>query len=95
MEKVGSNSGFGVTGDAERRHGQRRRTLFAGKIVFNQRSSVLNCVVRNLSDSGACLEIDSTIACPDRFELVIETANVRAEYQVVWRRGKRSGVSRA
>ena len=35
-------------------------TLKAGRIVFNQRRSVLDCTVRNLSSTGACLDVPST-----------------------------------
>ena len=31
----------------ERRHSQRARTLRAGKIVFNNKNSVIDCMVRN------------------------------------------------
>lgn len=72
----------------------RRRTLFSGKIIFNQQSSVFNCIVRNISDAGACLEIDSPVGIPDQFELLVEGAGIKADYRVIWRRGKRIGVTR-
>lgn len=94
MTQASSKSDLAVPSDAERRVAPRRRTLFSGKIIFNQQSSILNCIVRNLSESGACLEIDSQVGVPDQFELLVECAGIRAEYRVIWRRVKRIGISR-
>lgn len=94
MNQAIGKSDLAGSSASERRAAHRRRTLFSGKIIFNRQSSVLSCTVRNLSESGACLEVDSQIGVPDQFELLVEGAGVRAEYRVVWRRDKRIGVSR-
>ncbi len=95
MNRSNENLDAAATPAEERRDALRRRTLFAGKIIFNQQSSVFNCVVRNISDAGACLEIDSPVGIPDQFELLVEGAGIKADYRVIWRRGKRIGVTRA
>lgn len=41
----------------EHRRQPRLRTLKSGKIVFNKKSSVLDCTIRNLSGTGACLQV--------------------------------------
>src|SRR5947209_6716352 len=56
----------------ERRTYSRQRTLKTGKIIFNQRSSVVDCTVRNLSTKGALLQTVSTLGIPNDFDLVIE-----------------------
>ncbi|WP_306049888.1 PilZ domain-containing protein [Oceaniradius stylonematis] len=94
MTQASNKSDLVVPSDPERRAALRRRTLFAGRIIFNQQSSVLSCIVRNLSESGACLEVDSQLGVPDQFELLVEGAGIRAEYRVIWRKAKRIGVSR-
>ncbi|WP_137387931.1 PilZ domain-containing protein [Rhodoligotrophos defluvii] len=94
MTQASNKSHLTVPSVPERRATPRRRTLFSGKIIFNQHSSVLSCVVRNLSKSGACLEVDSQLGIPDQFELLVEGAGIRAEYRVIWRRAKRIGISR-
>lgn len=94
MNRSNENLDAAAAPAEERRDAPRRRTLFAGKIIFNQQSSVYNCVVRNISDAGACLEIDSPVGIPDQFELLVEGAGIKADYRVIWRRGKRIGVSR-
>ena len=60
----------------EHRHSQRTRMLRAGKIVFNNKSSVIDCLVRNLSPTGACLLVSNVIGVPSTFELLI---GVRAQ----------------
>lgn len=95
MNRSNENLDAAAAPAEERRDAPRRRTLFAGKIIFNQQSSVFNCVVRNISDAGACLEIDSPVGIPDQFELLVEGAGIKADYRVIWRRGKRIGVTRA
>lgn len=94
MTQADDNFDAAVTANSQRRSALRRRALFGGKIIFNHQSSVLSCTVRNLSESGACLEFGAMLGVPDQFELVVEGAGIRADYRVVWRRGRRVGVLR-
>jgi diguanylate cyclase (GGDEF)-like protein len=50
---------------------QRRRVLKAAQILFNGRSSTIDCTVRWVSDQGAGLAISSTVGLPELFYLVI------------------------
>ena len=77
---------------SEQRKAPRRRTLLSGNIVFNQRGSVISCVVRNLSDTGACIELPSPAGIPDTFELTIDPGNRVENCRVAWRSEKRIGV---
>ncbi|MEW6436060.1 MAG: sensor domain-containing diguanylate cyclase [Pseudomonadota bacterium] len=45
----------------------------AGQIAFNRGSSVIDCTVRGLSDTGAILDVISTEGVPDRFKLRINS----------------------
>ena len=47
------------------------RTFIGGRISFNDKSSTFDCVARQLSDSGAVLELGSTFMVPRVF--VLET----------------------
>lgn len=76
------------------RKGQpRRRTLKAGKIVFDHRSCVINCMVRNVSATGACLEFPSTVGVPDRFDLVIAPEPHARPCRIAWKDKTRVGVT--
>ena len=65
-------------------------TLKSGKIVFNQKSSVLDCTIRNLSRNGACLQVVDPAGIPPSFELLI--GGVSRTCQISWRSGTRIGV---
>jgi hypothetical protein len=68
----------------------RHRILKAGKIVFSQGGSVIDCTVRNVSRSGAMLNVESAVAAPQEFELHWD-GNVR-RCTVVWRKVASLGV---
>lgn len=76
----------------ERRKAPRHRTLKAGSIAFN-RSGGIDCRVRNLSATGACLEVASQIGVPDQFVLVIESDHLSRPSRVVWRTATRLGIA--
>lgn len=75
----------------DRRKIQRQRRLKTGKITFNHRSSVVDCTVRNLSDTGACLDVQSSVGIPEKFELLTE--DIIRPCAVEWVTAKRIGVS--
>lgn len=50
----------------------RRRVLKAGQILFNARTSVIDCTVRSLSEEGAGLDVISSALVPNKFELAIK-----------------------
>jgi len=77
----------------EQRTQARRRILKAGRIIFNDRFSVIDCTVRNLSDGGACLEVASSIGIPDDFDLDIEAEHLGRHCHVAWRTERRIGVA--
>jgi hypothetical protein len=76
----------------ERRIAPRKRTLKSAQIHFNQKS-VINCAVRNLSETGACLEVESPMGIPDNFILVIDSETLRRPCVVAWRSMTRIGVA--
>ena len=76
----------------QRRQSPRLRTLKAGKIVFNHKHSLIDCTIRNLSDSGACLQTPSTAGVPDSFELLFEADGATRPCRVAWRTETRIGV---
>jgi hypothetical protein len=76
----------------DRRKSERRRTRKGASIAFN-RAGGFDCRVRNLSDSGACLDVVSQAGIPDQFVLVIEHDHVRQPCHVVWRTATQIGVA--
>ena len=52
-----------------------------------------HCVIRDLSITGAALEIDSQADVPDQFILVVPEDGLSLPCSVAWRRGYRVGVA--
>jgi hypothetical protein len=77
----------------ERRHFARRRVLKGGKLVLDRDVCVLNCVIRNLSDYGACIELASTLRVPDEFKLSFDSSPTVRQCLVRWRSKMRLGVA--
>ena len=57
---------------SERRKAPRSRVLKSGKIIIAPKAPAIACTIRNLSDAGALLIVESsTYGIPTLFELVI------------------------
>ncbi len=77
---------------ANRRAARRMRTLKKATIVLNGGYSVYDCVVRNLSETGAMLQVGG-LGIPSHFELVLDTTVTRHMCTVRWRTEDAIGVS--
>ncbi len=77
---------------SEKRHSPRRRALKAGVVSLNNGNITLPCVVRDISDTGAKLKVDTGRHPPDHFQLQIELDGLVANCTVVWRDGQQLGV---
>jgi hypothetical protein len=77
----------------ERRVHLRRCALKAARIVYNNRASSIDCVVKNLSSHGALLLVPNVVGIPNAFELCIDGETACHSAHVVWRRNGRIGVT--
>ena len=68
----------------------RRRVLKAGSIEFG--GSAIDCTVRNVSETGAALEVVTPLFIPDRFTLVVRSDQLKRLCCIVWRKERRIGV---
>ena len=69
----------------------RQRVLKVGTIAFT--GAAIDCTVRNLSETGAALEVASVVGIPTEFSLVISSDSVNRKCRVVWRKLNRIGVA--
>lgn len=76
----------------ENRRAPRRKVLKGGKIAFSEHFAAIDCVVRNLSETGAALEVESPVGIPDRFDLLVSGEIAERLCHVAWRSGRRIGV---
>jgi hypothetical protein len=74
----------------EHRIATRRRVLKAGSISFG--GEAIDCTVRNISDTGAALEVVTPLFIPDRFKLIVQSDGLSRPCHIVWRRERRMGV---
>ena len=75
----------------EHRIAPRRRMFKAGTIEFG--GGGMECTVKNLSDTGAALEILSPLDVPDRFTLFVPSDQFKRRCHVVWRKERRVGIA--
>ena len=70
---------------------QRSRVLKAGSIQFG--GGTIDCTVRNVSETGAALDVVTPLFIPDRFTLAVPTDQLKRPCRIVWRKERRMGVS--
>ena len=74
-----------------RRISPRHRVLGHGQIIA--RGVVINCVIRDLSDTGAKLGVSHKVRLPAEFHLLFVKRNLRLRVRLVRREGDVVGVS--
>lgn len=75
----------------ESRRAQRLRTIKGGLILFGTAPAV-DCVIRNMSGTGALLVVERPIGIPDEFTLLIKPELIKRACRVAWRKADRIGV---
>ena len=78
---------------AELRKAPRLKSLIGARIVFNNGSASLDCVIRDLSGTGAKLALSGPVAVPDAFDLIIPQKGVTHRAKVAWRQANEIGVA--
>ena len=76
----------------EQRLSPRRNTMIEALIVFNGGRTYEPCIIRNLSDGGAKLEVYKTVTgIPNTFDLLVP-GNKPQACRVAWRAMKEMGI---
>jgi len=83
---------FGYRTMIERRTAQRHRVLKQGTLAFSSGGSA-DCTVRNISSSGARIEIENPVGLPESFTLVIASADLMRHCHPVWIGNQQLGVA--
>jgi hypothetical protein len=76
----------------DRRTAPRRKTRFKATIIHGPERTTTSCVVRNLSDTGACLKLDDPTAIPAEFYLIWLADRAVLKAEAVWRSKGELGV---
>jgi PilZ domain len=75
----------------DKRDSPRHRVMKPGVIGFD--GSGVGCLVCNVSQSGAAIEIKGKIGIPESFHLMVESEQINKDCRVVWRKYQRLGVA--
>jgi hypothetical protein len=77
----------------ERRAAPRSRVFFGGEILIDSDLRPVECHVKNVSNSGANVIVQSGELLPDQFDLIIRKTNERRRAVVTWNNGRQLGVA--
>lgn len=77
---------------AEERIARRQRVLLKGFVAWNGDLSSTPCTVRDISDTGAKVRLDSPVLIPVQFTLHVEIGGWKVECERVWLEGLTMGV---
>ena len=89
--KSGSPSQVDSPG-VDRRHSPRVKVFKKGKLILPNHSSVLDCMIRDVSGTGARLSCASAAMVPGELQLFFHAVREVCQVQVVWRRHDELGV---
>lgn len=76
---------------SEHRKLSRQRTYKSALLLRNDENISLRCILKNSSDYGALIVLQSAVPVPREFEILIESDQLIASCKVAWRDGKYIG----
>ena len=82
---------LGETPAPERRRNRRLRTLKQGRIVLSD-WTVMDCLIRDISDEGARVALGGLTELPQQFRLLVVSSNLLMPAELEWQRSLLAGV---
>lgn len=76
----------------EPRTHSRSKALKNACIVRRDLQLIIDCTLRNHSEEGALIDLESGIVIPHEFELLVKANKLIAPCQLVWRKHNKIGV---
>jgi hypothetical protein len=76
----------------DRRASARDKVIYGGVAEINN-GSTMDCVVRNFSESGACVELDSAAHLPREIRVTIARKGRSYLAEMIWRQADRVGLA--
>lgn len=77
----------------DRRQTVRDKVIFGGVAEAGQRRITTDCVVRNFSDRGACIELDPATRLPEQVNLAVARKGRSYLAQIMWRHADKVGLA--
>ncbi len=78
--------------DQESRAEHRSRTLKRGQVRIDGGKSLIDCTIRDLTETGAKLRFEDVFPLPLQFDLFIVDANAVWPAHIAWQKGAEAGV---
>ena len=76
----------------EARQTERIRALLRARIIFNNGNSTVDCTIKNVSSTGAKIELSNTVSVPADFSLEVPQRGRTYRARIVWRDFTAAGV---
>jgi len=76
----------------ERRAVQRSRVFLGGEVLIGRDFHPIECLIKNISECGAYLDVANDRLLPNEFDLVVRKSRMRHRAIVAWRIGARVGL---
>ena len=93
IDDIPENGAEQAADEAEHeRDSDRKRVLKGAHIAFNDEFSSVECVIRNLSETGAYIVVKDGILVPNQFVLHSELDGFKVECEIMWRKANTFGV---
>jgi hypothetical protein len=77
----------------DRRQSVRDKVLYGGVAGGSDRGGSVDCVVRNFSEHGACVEFGSGAGLPEEIKLTIARKGRSFLARIIWREANRLGLA--
>ena len=77
----------------DRRGHMRDKVLIGAVAEIKEIGSTVDCVVRNLSENGACVEFKTSVNLPDQMKLNLPLRGRSYLARLVWQQANRIGVA--
>lgn len=78
-------------GGPHHRGAHRKRTLKEAKVILTD-STVMDCLVRDISEGGARLAFGDAFTLPKEFRLLVVSTNTVFPARLLWQRGLTAGI---
>jgi hypothetical protein len=77
----------------EHRTTERVRSFLRAQIVFNNRMTTIECIIKNYSAAGAKIALNDTLTVPTEFDVYIPAKQRNHHARLVWRDKDAIGVN--
>lgn len=77
----------------DRRRSVRDKVFYGAVAEINERGSTMDCVVRNISEGGACVEFGDAVHLPEEMNLNVARKGRSFLARLIWRQANKVGLA--